>query len=149
MSRPAPHTILIFERDARKALVLRDAVVRGKLSWQLRFVADGKELMDYLEGKPPFDNRVIFPQPSLLLIGLDMPLVNGFEVLRQLRASPEMDQLPVIVFSSSVSEAGRVYARELGAKGSYPKPETVDEAIKVFEQLDRQWLHSRSPRFKV
>jgi CheY-like chemotaxis protein len=122
--------------------------VRGKLSWQLRFVVDGEEILEYLEGRLPFDDRTIFPKPSLLLIGLDMPPLSGFEVLRQLRDNPETDQLPVIVFSSSISEAGKVYALELGAKGVYAEPETADEAIRVFGQLDREWLQSRTPRSK-
>ena len=140
MSLQALHTILVFERDARRALALRDAVARGELSWRLRFVADGQEILEYVEGRPPFENRIIFPNPSLLLIGLDMPHLNGFEVLRQLRANPGRDQLPVIIFSLSILEAGKIYARELGADGFYATPETTDEAIRVFKQLDQEWL---------
>src|SRR5438270_621952 len=101
-SRQVLHTVLIFETDARRAFFLREAVARGKLSWQLRFVARGNEVLEYLEGGLPYDNRVLFPEPSLVLIGLDMPLLNGFDVLRRLRANPAGDQVPVIVLSPSV-----------------------------------------------
>src|SRR6476660_3209138 len=145
MSRQVPHTILVFESDGTRALFLRDAIASAKLSWQVRFVADGEEVLQYLEGISPFDNRVIFPRPSLVLISLDMPLLNGFAVLRRLRSDC---QLPVIVLTSDVSLAAKTYAEELGAKGFFAKQDTGDEAIRLFQELNRHWLDSRSQRQK-
>jgi CheY-like chemotaxis protein len=148
MSRQALYTILAFESDGRRAFFLREAVARAKLSWELRFVANGEEVLQYVEGRSPFDNPAIFPRPSLVLINLDMPLLNGFEVLRLLRADSQASQLPVIVLASSVLEAGKTYAEELGAKGFFAKPETAEEAIKLFRELSKRWLDSRSRREK-
>jgi CheY-like chemotaxis protein len=91
---------------------------------RLCIVKDGQQALDYMEGKPPYDDRHEFPLPDLILLDLKMPILDGFEVLKWLRGHSQDDiaATPVIVISNSDAkeDAGRAY--KLGANFFLNKP---------------------------
>jgi CheY-like chemotaxis protein len=101
--------------------------------------------MDYLQGKPPFQNPVRHPLPNLLLLDLKLPRVTGFEVLEWLRSHPDLRHMLVVVFSSSdqPEDINRAYA--LGANSYVVKPLDPDELVRVVERLQNYWLKINAP----
>src|SRR5258708_34119145 len=91
---------------------------------RLQHVKDGAEAMDYLQGKPPYDDRKTFPLPNVILLDLKMQRVSGFEFLEWLhKASPNhMKLIPVIVMSGSNLEQDVNQAYEMGANCYLMKP---------------------------
>ena len=93
--------ILVAEDMPSEAFLLKYAFESAGLTARLHFVADGQEAMDYLSGVERFSNRHEHPLPTVLMLDLKMPRVNGFEVLQWLRSHPSLQLLPVIIFTSS------------------------------------------------
>jgi CheY-like chemotaxis protein len=128
-------TILVAEDNLDDVFVLRRAFAKAELPHQLRFVPNGREVIDYLQGKPPYNNRTTFPIPAALLLDLNMPLKNGLEVLQWVRSQPKFKELPAAILAGQLGERHRAQARELGATAFYIK--TVDSAAMatMFKEL--------------
>ncbi len=131
-------TILVAEDDPSDALLLKRAFGKAGLDGML-FVRDGQEAIDYLSGEPPFEDGTAYPLPHLLLLDLQMPRVNGFEVLEWLRRQPRFDHLPAVVLSGFERQADidRVYA--LGANFYVVKPQDPEQLNRVVHHLKEKY----------
>ncbi len=133
--------ILVAEDNGDDAFFLRRAVMKAGISALLRFVGDGEEVLAYLEGRGKYADRAAFPVPSLLLLDLKMPRMDGFDVLTWVRKDPLLRRLPIIVFSSSLDQRDVDRAHELGANGYCVKPCGADEGYGgMVDGLDKYWL---------
>jgi|ERR1043166_1462717 CheY-like chemotaxis protein len=103
-------------------------------------VKSGRGVIDYLRGAGKYRDRSRYGVPHLLLLDLRMPGLDGFEVLRWIRAQPEMRRLVVIVFSVSNREADVREAYELGANSYVVKPEALEDHVKFVRALQTWWL---------
>src|SRR5712664_3812961 len=99
------HYILLAEDDREEAFLVHWAFRRAGLPHEIIDVRDGEATIKYLKGMPPFNDRLRYPLPRLLLLDLKMPKVNGFDVLAWLGSRPEFSSLPAVVLSSSVFQA--------------------------------------------
>lgn len=105
------------------------------------FYDDGQALLTELSGSLPKD------LPSLILLDLDMPLVNGYEVLKALRRTPALRAIPVLVLSGTRDEYTVRTAYELGANSFMSKPDTVKGLDKLFKLTYEYWLKTaHTPR---
>ena len=127
--------ILVAEDDPCDVFLLKRAFSKAGVSVPIHFVRDGQEAIDYLQRKPPFVNGS-HTLPTLLLLDLNMPRLNGFDVLKWLRRQPTFKQLPVFVLSSSALEQDRRQAYALGANSYMIKPNDPDQ-LTVFAQTLR------------
>src|SRR5690242_14029566 len=93
--------VLLAEDDENDVLLLRHAFRRAGLQYPILDVPNGEEAIHYLSGCVPYGDRDHYPLPTLLLLDLKMPLLNGFDVLSWLKARPEYRDLPAVVLSSS------------------------------------------------
>ncbi len=132
--------ILVAEDNGDDAFFLKRAVLKAGINAPMQFVPDGEEALKYLEGGGRYADRSTFPMPSLLLLDLKMPGVDGFQVLGRVRKDPMLRRLPVIVFSSSVAQGDVDRAHEMGANGYCVKP-CGDEGYEgIVEGLEKYWL---------
>jgi CheY-like chemotaxis protein len=136
-----PLRILVAEDDLRDVLLLRRAFTKAGVNPPIFFAQDGQQVMDYLLGKPPFDNPVEFPLPNLLLLDLKLPRVSGFEVLEWLRNYRGLSRLLVVVFSASGGSEDVTRAYALGANAYIIKPHEPDELVRIVERLQNYWLN--------
>jgi CheY-like chemotaxis protein len=134
-----PLRILVAEDEINDVLLLQRAFAGAKVKAPVYFAHDGQEVMDYMEGKPPFDNPVDFPLPNLLLLDLKLPRVNGFEVLEWLRGHPRLNRLLVVVCSESGEAADVTRAYSLGANAYIFKPREPEELVRIIERLQNYW----------
>jgi CheY-like chemotaxis protein len=130
---------LLAEDDENSALLMSEAFVKAGVENPLRVVADGEEVIAYLRGVPPYQNRAEHPLPFVLLLDLKMPRKDGFEVLEWVRKEPALKRLIVIVFTSSNRAADADRAYELGANFYLTKPGSFKELIEMTKCL-RDWL---------
>lgn len=119
-----PLAILVAENDPCDALLLEQAIFQAGLHVPLHFVTDGQDAIDYLRGHPPFDNRAAHPLPTLLLLELDLPGVNGLGVLQWLQRQPGLSRIHVVILSSCSEREAIHQAYTLGADSYLLKPKT-------------------------
>ncbi|HLX70204.1 MAG TPA: response regulator [Verrucomicrobiae bacterium] len=129
--------ILLAEDDPNDVFFMQRALAKAGLSTPLHFVRNGQEALEYLGGLGKFSDRMEFPLPSLLLLDLKMPFVDGFEVLTWARSQPELKQLPIVVLTSSAEDRDRQRAAEAGANGYFVKPPTCEMVSEILALLGR------------
>ena len=101
----------------------------------LQFVRDGVEAVDYLAGRDKFADRSKYPLPTIILMDLKMPRMNGFEVLEWIQRQPEIKLIPTVVITSSTLQEDVTRAYRLGANAVMNKPvdkESLTQMLKTF-----------------
>jgi len=95
----AQKTILVIEDNADEVFFFQSAVLKKGCPFTFRFVSDGEEAIAYMKGEGPFSDRKANPFPTLVLLDLMLPKLNGFEVLDWMRQTPGCKEVRVIVWS--------------------------------------------------
>ena len=132
--------ILMAEDDTDDWLLVKDALAECQLTDQLRFVADGEELMDYLLNRHQYASSEAAPRPGLILLDLNMPRKDGREALREIRAHPELRRIPVVAFTTSKADTDVNKIYELGANSYICKPVAFEALVNVMKTLVRYWF---------
>ena len=132
-------TILLAEDDA---LLIREAADKAGFGDDLKLVVDGQELLDYLRRKEPYTDETEFPYPDLILLDLNMPRKDGREVLRELRADEALQNLPVVVLTTSRQEEEVVRSYDLGVAGYVVKPSSFEALVGIMKALGEYWLQA-------
>jgi len=134
------HDILVAEDSQNDRLILEEAFGQIQHSIRLHFVRDGEGVLHYLTGRKPDGSSDGTAFPSLLLLDLNMPCMNGNECLRALRADPVLQHLPVVVFSTSVKPGQIRQAYADGANAFLVKPGCFDQLVAKLETLRMFWF---------
>ena len=132
---PAAPVILLAEDDPNDVFFMQRALAKAGVNILLQVVKDGQEALDYLAGAGNYNDRVEFPLPSLILLDLKMPFVNGFDVLAWIRSQPALKDLPVVILTSSAEERDRQRATELGAMAYCIKPPSREMVMGIADLL--------------
>ncbi len=114
--------VLYVEDDLTDVFLLQRAWQQAGLPNPLHVVKDGQEAMDYLSGTGDYADRAAHPFPALVLLDLNLPKINGFELLKWIRESPLIRALKVVVLSSSDDPLDIRRAEELEVSGYWVKP---------------------------
>jgi CheY-like chemotaxis protein len=119
-------TLLLVEDNDEDAFLLRRALRKRNVECCLQIAEDGEEAIDYLGGTGKYADRTLYPFPSLVLLDLKLPYVNGFEVLAWVATQPSCKDLRVIILTSSGEESDRTKARQFGIGTYFLKPPTSE-----------------------
>jgi CheY-like chemotaxis protein len=138
-------TVLYVEDEEFDVLFMRRAFKRVGLEPNLKVVMDGREALDYLEGNGVYRDRQEHPLPSLILLDLMLPILSGFDVLKWVRERPELQTVPVVVFSSSCRPEDKARAEQLGANEYVQKPSSALDFPSVAQQVKDRWLFPGQP----
>lgn len=124
------YIILHVEDSDDDAFLLERALSRAGVYSRLHRVGDGRQAVEYLSGTGLFTNREAHPLPSLVLLDLKLPQLDGFEVLSWARSQAELEHLPVFILSSSDMPEDVARARELGAQAYFVKSARFEDVVK-------------------
>jgi CheY-like chemotaxis protein len=138
-------TILIVESDQNYVDLLSRAFARHGIANPLQVTRDGQEALDYLGAKGKFENRQMFPFPSVILTEIKLPRLSGFEILRWLPNHDDCWVVPVIVLSASLLDADIREAYNCGANAYFEKPKTLEELGKLIGVLHDFWRLALKP----
>jgi CheY-like chemotaxis protein len=130
--------ILLAEDNADDVVLVQHAFKRAGAQSHLTAVTDGLEVLEYLKGEGAFANREAYPFPDVLLLDLNMPRKNGFEVLAWVRQDLRCTRLMVHVLTASPRDADVDRAYSLGANSYVVKPSRLDELV-VFAAALHKW----------
>lgn len=137
-----PVVILMADDDADDRLMAKEALEVSGLLNEMRFVEDGVELMNYLEGRGKYQDA---PRPGLILLDMNMPRKNGREALKDLKAHPDFKRIPVVILTTSQSEDDIKLGYDLGASSYITKPVTFEGLVAVMQSLGKYWLEIVRP----
>jgi CheY-like chemotaxis protein len=132
-------TILYADDDPDDRDLMRDALDEIGLGGDLRFVEDGEEAMEYLRHEGRYADPRSAPEPSFLLLDLNMPRMDGREVLTAVRSDARLRTLPVIVLTTSDSEEAVRAAYDIGASSYVVKPPSFEKLVRVMRDLRHYW----------
>ncbi len=133
-------TILLAEDDPDDVLITQIAFRKARLANPLEVVRDGEEAVAYLKGKGRYADRARYPFPVLLLLDLDMPRMDGFEVLAWLQRQPVIGTLPVAIVADSSHDPYVDRAYRLGADSYLIKPPNSEELLALVQRLQAHWM---------
>jgi CheY-like chemotaxis protein len=138
-------TILVAEDSPTEALLLLKALAAAHITNPVQIVQDGEEAIAYLRGSGQYANRARHPFPSVILTDLKMPRLDGFEILKWLRAHPECSVIPVIVLTNSSIPDDIRLAYQLGANSYIIKPHAFNELVQVLRTTYEYWAICAKP----
>lgn len=134
------NAILLVEDNADdEALTLR-ALQKNNLLNEIVVARDGAEALEYLFGEGSYEGRDIAQTPALVLLDIQLPKIDGFGVLKRLRAAEHTRYLPVVILTSSAEQEDILSGYGLGANSYIRKPVDFDEFIETVGQLGPYWL---------
>lgn len=131
--------ILIAEDDADDRFLLQAAFEENGFDDQLQFVENGLEVVQYLKdclSLPLSESRF----PRFVLLDLNMPKKDGREVLREIKQDPQLQQIPVVIFSTTNNEQEMRRCYELGANSYITKPNSFEALVRTVAALRSYWL---------
>ena len=137
--------ILLVEDNPDDVELTRLAFVEAGEPHRLHVVSDGAEAVDYLLARGRHADRDGADLPALVLLDLNLPKLNGREVLQAIRAEPATRSLPVVVLTTSAEpfDVDKVYA--LGANSYIQKPVDFERFVDVVRQIGLYWLALNQP----
>ena len=137
-------TILIVEDDPRDQELALTALKSENLAATVVFTSNGEEALDYLYRRGSYAARVE-GNPTVVILDLKMPKVDGLEVLRQIRLEPSLKSLPVVFLTSSREEGDLLRGYELGVNAYVVKPVDFREFSSKVRQLGIFWTVINEP----
>jgi CheY-like chemotaxis protein len=137
---PVTAQILLVEDNRMDVELTLDAFIEARLLNPIHVSSTGQDALDYLFGRGPYADREQFPLPSLVLLDLKLPGIDGFEVLRQIKSAPVIRRLPVVILTSSREEGDLALSYDIGANSYLVKPVSFDGFLGVIRQIEGYWL---------
>jgi two-component system, chemotaxis family, response regulator Rcp1 len=133
----APIEVLLVEDSSGDVRLTREAFKDAKVHINLHVASDGTEAMCFLkhEGK-----HVNAPRPDLILLDLNLPKKDGREVLEEIKVSPTLGSIPVVILTTSASDADILRSYKLHANCYITKPVDLDGFLTVVKSIDSFWL---------
>jgi CheY-like chemotaxis protein len=129
--------ILLVEDNPADVRLIKETFKDFKVSNNLTVARDGMEAMAMLKKEGQYLDSV---KPDVILLDLNLPRKNGFEVLEELRMDPDLRRIPVVILSTSDSEKDVMKSYDLHANCFVTKPVGLDEFIKIVMSIENFWL---------
>jgi CheY-like chemotaxis protein len=137
MTTPAesslPIEVLLVEDDPGDVLMTQEAFDEHKVRNKLNVVHDGEEALSYLRREGPFADA---PRPDLILLDLNLPRVDGREVLQVIKNDEDLRRIPVVVLTTSQADEDILRSYSLHANAYVTKPVDFERFIAVVRQID-------------
>ncbi|MGV7928482.1 MAG: response regulator [Spirochaetota bacterium] len=138
MSIPVePINILLVEDSEGDVRLVMEALKEGKLSNHIHAVRDGVEAMDFLRKKGRHEKAV---RPDLILLDLNLPKMDGREVLAEIKEDEQLKRIPVVVLTTSNAETDIIKTYNLHANCYIVKPLDLLQFIEVVKSIESFWL---------
>ena len=132
-----PVEILLVEDSPTDVLLAREALETSRILNNLHVVSDGVEAMAFLHGEGKYKTA---PRPTIILLDLNLPRMDGREVLHAIKNDEKLKRIPVVVLTTSKSEADVMKAYGLHANCYIVKPVCFESFAEVVKSLENFWF---------
>jgi two-component system, response regulator len=137
--------ILMVEDNPSDVRLTQRALEQSRITNRLIVAEDGVEALDYLFATGASAGRDVADLPSLVLLDLKLPKMDGLEVLRQIRADARTRRLPVVILTSSQAEQDIIASYDLGANSYIRKPVDFNQFAEAVQHMGLYWLVLNEP----
>lgn len=132
-----PIQVLLVEDDPGDVRLTEEALKRSKLLVMMTVVGDGEQALQFLRRVGPYAGAV---RPDLVLLDLNLPKVDGREVLAAVKADPDLRPIPVVVLTTSAADSDILKAYGLGGNCYITKPVGFDEFRRIVRAIEEFWF---------
>lgn len=129
--------ILLVEDNAGDVRLTREALKEGRIRNRLHVVSDGEHALRFLRRQDEYADA---PRPDLILLDLNLPRLDGREVLTDIKNDPRLKQIPVVVLTSSRAEKDLLSAYDQHANCFITKPVGFEDFMEVVRSIESFWL---------
>jgi len=136
-SSSQPVEILLVEDSPGDVCLTQEGLKGAKVLHRLNVVSDGEQAMSFLEHKQPFEQA---PRPHLILLDLNLPKLNGREVLARIRKDPSLKRIPVVILTTSDAESDIQASYDLQANSYVTKPVGYEQFMHAIKTIESYWL---------
>ena len=133
-------TILLVEDEPAHAEIVRRNFETMRIANTLKHVSDGEAALDYLYRNNTFNDPGSSPRPALILLDLRLPKVDGLQVLKTIKTDPNLNNIPVVVLSTSASEADISMAYNNNANSYLVKPVDFTQFSELLRTVGMYWM---------
>jgi two-component system, chemotaxis family, response regulator Rcp1 len=131
--------LLLVEDNPADARLTRDALREAHPQLRVHLVQDGAAALRFLRREPPYSEA---PRPDLVLLDLNLPGKDGRDVLQEVRQAPALAMIPIVVLTTSMSQADVDMAYRLGANCYLTKPVGLEEYFALVRLTEKFWLRT-------
>ncbi len=135
LSRPVE--ILLVEDNTGDVALMYDAFYHARMAFELRVVRNGEEALEYLRCKGRY---VKAPRPDMILLDLNLPKLDGRDLLVTIKDDDNLKDIPVLVISNSGLQSDVVGSYQANANGYILKPEDISEFGHMVQMIERFWF---------
>jgi two-component system, chemotaxis family, response regulator Rcp1 len=132
-----PVEILLVEDSPGDVCLTQEGLKSARVRNRLSVVSDGEQAISFLERKQPFEQA---PRPHLILLDLNLPKLNGREVLARIRKDPSLKHIPVVILTTSDAESDILASYELQANSYVTKPAGFEQFMHAIKTIESYWL---------
>ena len=133
-------TILIANDDEDTRFLVAESLREVRYSVRSEFVENGEQVLDYLYRRGQYAGISNWHRPDLILLDLNMPRLDGREALSAIRYDPDLQQIPVVILTTSHSSGDISLCYRLGANSFISKPVTFEGLVEVMKTLCHYWF---------
>jgi two-component system response regulator len=137
--------ILLAEDNMNDAELTIRALKKNNLANKLMHVKDGAEALDFIFAQGKYSDRKVDDLPSVIVLDLKMPKVNGIEVLRKIKSDERTKRIPVVMLTSSKEDPDIQECYLLGVNSYVVKPVEFDKFVKAVSDLGLYWMILNQP----
>ena len=136
-----PFEILLVEDSPGDVWLTRETLLQGAVPKNINVVTNGEQALDYLNRRAPFINAV---RPDLILLDLNLPRRDGLEVLKEVKADPDLRSITVVILTTSEAPADVNTAYDLNANCYVVKPADLESFTMAIRGIEHFWMSMAS-----
>ncbi len=133
----APIDILLIEDNPGDVRLAREALQESKIQNDIHVVEDGRQAIAFLRKEGKYTDA---PRPDLILLDLNLPWMDGREVLAEIKTDAELRRIPVVVLTVSEAEEDVLHSYDLHANCYLTKPIDMEQFVRLVHSIDSFWL---------
>lgn len=144
MSAERVEMLLIEDNPDEAELTIR-SLKKNNLANHLIHIDDGEKALDFIFSQGEYSNNTALMRPKLILLDLNLPKVDGLEILKRVKSDERTKTIPVVVLTSSKEERDIIESYKLGVNGYIVKPVDFNSFTKAVADIGMYWLILNEP----
>lgn len=140
MTHKEPMRVLLVEDNLHDIEITQRAFSKGQVQVELVVARYGQDALDYLNHRGSFHPPDTSPRPAIILLDLNLPRMNGLEVLKKIKEDPHLRSIPVIILTVSERSEDIIPSYDLGANTYIQKPVEFSDFMRIVNAIQEYWM---------